>query len=1714
MQKRIYIFWLLIIAFFLSSDLFAQKQGSIWYFGKNAGVDFRSNQPVALLDGQLDTDEGCATICDANGNLLFYTDGVLVWNRNHQVMPNGRGLGGDESATQSAIIVPHPGNTNEYYIFTVSSNLNGSGLRSSVVDMRLDNGLGDLVNGRKNFVLMKGLVSTEKITAVKRTDGVNNWIVAHPFDSDEFYIYDLSTAGLEVLSPKIQSIGTRHEGVNRNAHGYMKFSPDGKKLAVALGKLGIVELFDFDTSIGELSNPIQIPVEIDDPDYKYAYGVEFSPDNSKLYVSFRYRQGIDQYDLKATNLLASRHRIATRTPIGALQLAINGKIYSATNRNYLGIINQPDLVGNAVNYTEESKGLSLKGRESRLGLPNYITSYFSPIPFDVEIGCLGEKTFFSPNPNYRQNILSLEWDFGDSNSGVLNTSTEINPFHIYNQPGNYLVTLKATLTNGVIKNFQDSIRVSDKSPKISLGNDTTLCPGSTLRFDLSESGGDNFVWSQDTLINSPFYEISKAGKYWVSVSNGCGTVTDTIEVNYYDYKLELPEDRLLCPNEEVVLNASSSGAISYKWQDQSTEATFTVKKAGTYKVKVNYENGCSLERSVNFEYLNDFELVADTVLCRGDSTYITFKPQSELIKEYLAKRKLQIIWSNGAFNVDRIKVGNPINNSTTRKQLYWAVLILENTCTRFDDIEILFLPKDKPQQTNHFKEVCVGENVLLDATTVDALSYRWFNNTTSPTFLATDEGVYTVEKSNGNCSVIDTFLVSYVYPPYRYETSLFLCENQDAFLYAYQPNSTYLWEDGSTEDFLLVNKPGIYKVQLTNACGKDTVFFNVEKYIATPFQLDLGPNRILCPRDSVVLDPKVPLGYELFWQDGSDGKTFTAKNEGLYALAVISNCMVSFDTVRVSYKKAPRAKFNDDEFICENGSLDLDATSDTPGTTYKWFNSANQLISTQAKITVNQIGTYTVEIEYGCDKPAKYQAFVQSLPEALSLKLGEDRFLCNQEKIILDAGLTNARYLWQDGSQKSTFEVSQPGTYWVKATVNGCSITDTINVFFLEKLKVDLGEDKLICTGEALKLDASSANGSYQWYNENNQLISTDAFVMINQAGKYRVKVDNGCIQGEDSIRVSTSPLKIDLGDTKTACLGDQITLDATFNDNQATYLWSNNSTNPTLTVNNSGIYKVKVFLKNCVVEDSVQVKFLTEPEVNLIDDQVLCPQTPLVLNAQSTNGNYKWYRLNKPNEVISNQAVININEPDTYWVVVDNNCKIKSDTVKVKTSNLPIIDLGRDLLLCQGSMTSLNATTPNAISYQWFDINNNLLSQNSSLSTNQAGLYKVLVRGVDGCEVQDSILVEFKGKLQAVNLGRDTLLCDGNSLVLNANSSDPTATYLWQDGSTNAQFTVNQAGVYKVKVSNGCEAVEDEIKIDFKPKPIIDLGNDRVLCSNEVLVLDANYPNSTYLWQDGSTNSQFRVTQGGTYSVTVNLNGCSFTDQINIDYKLPLKLDLGRDTILCEGQKYLLVAGTDMLANYLWQDGSKLPFLEVSGSGLYSVTVNNGCEIKTDEIQINFIPQPQVSLPKDTVLCVGQTLTLDASNLINNVVYRWQDGSTAPQFIVTKAGKYWVEVQNEQCLAYDEINVLYEECLTNVSIPNVITPNLRDGKNDTFIIENLDLTQWVLEIFDRNGDRIYQSENYQNDWTGENQIGDVFYYFLHRKNGKYQFKGWLQVIR
>jgi len=212
-------------------ECYSQGETNHWYFGWDSGIDFNSGNPVAVV-GTIKTNEGGASISDANGNLLFYTNGLVVKDRNHNQMPNGFGLMGHSSASQSALIVRKPGSCTNYYIFTTSIII-GS-LRYSEVDMSMNGGDGDIIAASKNILLMGGI--TEQLAGTMHSNGTDIWVITRTANNNNIYAYLVTSAG--VAAPVMSSAGM---APSSSSLGYLKASRDGaflvSTLSMQTGKL-------------------------------------------------------------------------------------------------------------------------------------------------------------------------------------------------------------------------------------------------------------------------------------------------------------------------------------------------------------------------------------------------------------------------------------------------------------------------------------------------------------------------------------------------------------------------------------------------------------------------------------------------------------------------------------------------------------------------------------------------------------------------------------------------------------------------------------------------------------------------------------------------------------------------------------------------------------------------------------------------------------------------------------------------------------------------------------------------------------------------------------------------------------------------------------------------------------------------------------------------------------------------------------------------------------------------------------------------------------------------------------------------------------------------------------------------------------------------------------------------------------------------------------
>jgi plastocyanin len=661
-----------------------RKRNNIWAFGSNVnGLDFNAGGvPVAKLYSQNGGNEGCSSICNADGQLELYCNGSYVYRSNAafpngNVLPNGDSLwgGSAQSSTQGSIIIPKPLDDSIFYVFTVDEtggyffNTYG-GLAYSVVDLRAGS-YGDVV--QKNVPLFRR--ATEKLCAVRHANGCDIWVLAHGYNTDStaFRAYRLTPNGVDT-NAVISRVGFPHyKGVrlisnpNYNSQGQMKFSPDGTQIALVIPDTHVVEILNFDKSTGIVSNPITLQ----DTVFNTPFGVEFSGDGSQLYIGdYRIRSRLYQLNPKAGNAAAI---MATRTllltdlsqPLSFLNLqrGPDGKIYlSRFQGTQLGVVHQPNLPGIACNaslagpYVYFAMSFSLQNCLSDYSLTARPQAHG---PLQVCQGSTGLSYYF----DQYSCADSVTWSLPVGPVVTANTNGALSVDFPVAGTFTFIVDAFSACGNG-----RDTLVVTCTPFTLpQLGPDRPLCAGSTIT--LNPGGGyTSYLWNNGA--TTPTRTVNQAGTYWVRVGNGTCFAIDTIVVSApVPVQPQLGPDASICPGGIRPLSPGP-GFVAYQWQDLSTNASFTAWQPGTYWVRTTDGCGAIGHDTLVLTPDNSFQvsLGPDTLVCQGSSITLN-----------AGAGQASYLWSNGA-STPSISISAP--------GLYWVEVLAASGCYDRDTIAV------------------------------------------------------------------------------------------------------------------------------------------------------------------------------------------------------------------------------------------------------------------------------------------------------------------------------------------------------------------------------------------------------------------------------------------------------------------------------------------------------------------------------------------------------------------------------------------------------------------------------------------------------------------------------------------------------------------------------------------------------------------------------------------------------------------------------------------------------------------------------------------------------------------------------------------------------------------------------------------------------------------------------------------------------------------
>jgi large repetitive protein len=1069
------------------------QRSNVWHFGNQAGIDFNETPPLALNNSAMNAPEGCAIVCDRNGDVIFYTDGDKVYDKTDTEIDSG--IGGDPVASQSAIIVPVPGDETLYYIFTTQA-INGTALfevRYSLFDLKLNSGNGALQ--QKNVLLFSK--STERITANQ------NWLIVHEYGNNIFRSYPIAADGIG--QPVYSEVGSDHSFQSAvNAEGYMKIGPRNN-VAVALstpGTSNLVELFTLNDSTGRLDNFRQI--NLNEPNGQ-VYGVEFSPGGSKIFATVKGSptpSQIFEYFLDSLDRPFFKQRINQNLELGAIQRAPDNQLYVAINGSgVLGTIQVNEDTTQLSAFNPSGFAL-LGGTNSRLGLPNFIQfqgNAFGGPGFTFAGVCLGDSTSFTGTAT--DAIDNFLWSFGDGGS-----STEASPSHLYAAAGIYIVSMQLTNRCGLDTLISQQVEIFAPPALPSIPGAAALCNGPvTLDANVPNTPGITHLWSngattQTVVINNPAF-ISVVN----TSTNGCTSTAQSIVVDNRP-QVDLGPDLTICEdNATPTLDALNPGA-TYQWTINGVNSSTTqvqsvdVTTPGVFAYQVTvtdpFTTCVTVEDKVFTINVSPAFVLSGTnpTLCGTPNGTITLQlnasvPVGGPLYSYF-------LTGPNSFNQQGIDQAAPsiVGPITGQSAGTFSAIVTDQIsgCT----LSSSFALTDAAFTATAVAQAPNCEPVVVRVTNTGGftlpLEYTITNNGTGqvtgpvagqPAIFditpGLDAGVYTIsiEDAGGCIFAINNFAVT-PNPPVAFTINAAdLCDTTPS-LTASGTATAYSWTTnvpnsivGDTNGATILLSPGAGVVTYTvtgSGAGGCPATQNIT--IDVPATITPTFTQTDACADQVILTAQPSGNFTYRWYaNGSATPTALGQSISLsiaddgdsYVVEVVNTvngCIIRSAPQTVSVVGLITAGLTGTPACDDNQPFTLRATTNATGVTYAWFLN-NSLISGQTLDSLNQTaaGMYRVEIsKNGCTTPAEIQVIKLPIPQG---NLPNRVIICNDpdntdpatSTVDLDPGAFQSYNWFLEGSTLNftdrIFTADTEGEYEVDITNSfGCTSRDKTDV--------------------------------------------------------------------------------------------------------------------------------------------------------------------------------------------------------------------------------------------------------------------------------------------------------------------------------------------------------------------------------------------------------------------------------------------------------------------------------------------------------------------------------------------------------------------------------------------------------------------------------------------------------------------------------------------
>lgn len=801
-----------------------------------------------------------------------------------------------------------------------------------------------------------------------------------------------------------------------------------------------------------------------------------------------------------------------------------------------------------------------------------------------------------------------------------------------------------------------------------------------------------------------------------------------------------------------------------------------------------------------------------------------------------------------------------------------------------------------------------------------------------------------------------------------------------------------------------------------NVCQGDTAIIELNLLGSIPFSLNYRLNNVSYDvqnvsgtKYSIQVYDDVVFELDTLWDSQCVNDTLT-------------------DSTRINFFVTHEVDLGVDIQTCgEQFSIQVDSSFES----YNWIAQARN----GPFLLANQSGEYILEVidSNGCSSSDTINVDLGSAP---NIDIGDSIVICESSlPYSIDAQSLSANaYLWQDGSTDSVFEANAPGLYWVEAYSGTCSVRDSVFITLEDELNVDIGADQVICPQGTAEFSSSVQGAEYSW---NNVISNQDAYNTSDEGEVILTVTDsNGCFGSDTAMVVIENNLSVSIDNWVSACEGDTVQIGFTSSMSGKSLQWSTGDTGNVISVSTPGDYVVLIDSSGCSIEDTVHFTYLDNPTPDIGSDTAFCDDKNIAFTV-TTEQSYVKY--NWGGDAFGSNSEFYVDAPGLYKVEVldSNGCKGSSQINVSQVASTPLEFGKSDTTICPSQTLVLKVPAEiQGLEGEWTWGNGSKIDSTIYSNIQMDTVVHLSFENEHGCFSNDSLFVKVSNQLP-VRLKSDTA-CVGESVVFKAPNLGEGFSYQWNGDpgmNTNilnyANVELSDYGSVRLEMRSplGCSG-DTSVQLIIYDLPQPTLYNDSI-CEGESIVLNPG-TNGDHIWSTGSVLAELEIVNvtdddSKTYSVEVtNENGCVNSASMDLFVQESPDIEIFEPLAVCEGQTVDLFTRTSLNLPVYWSTNDTTDVLRVNDSGTYKGTVWVGDCSSSDSVEVDFMIEPEVVLPLDSVICEGTEWYITPLNSIDveGLDFEWSTSETTKGIVVESPGIYWMEVSNGACSGRDSLFV------------------------------------------------------------------------------------------